>query len=64
MKKERRTSARVLKVSRQTRAGVKEANKRRLTLTVAGFFAGQVVSGGEPVFGHRHVGVKGQGEQA
>lgn len=52
------------KESEQTHTESRNAFSSRLTLTVADFFAGQVVSRGEAIFGHRHVGVKGQRQQA
>lgn len=52
------------KESAQSHTESRNAFSSRLTLTVADFFAGQVVSRGEAVFGHRHVGVKGQRQQA
>lgn len=35
-----------------------------LALTVADLFVRHVVAGGEAVFGHGHVGVEGEGQQA
>lgn len=47
-----------------THAHTPNSLKSYLALTVADFFVRHVVSGGEAVFGHGHVGVKGEGQQA
>lgn len=41
-----------------------QAPKSYLALTVGDFFVRHVVAGREAVFGHSHVGVEGEGQQA
>lgn len=42
----------------------KRGGNGKQALTVADFLVRHVVPGGEAVFGHRHVGVEGEGQQA
>lgn len=58
MKTGKQTYTESIRTHRHTRA------KSYLALTVADLFVRHVVSGGEAVFGHGHVGVEGEGQQA